>query len=56
MPTATLRRSLVRGVMATLLMAAFASSSVGQDPVELHVVGRSGEEAPASEDVTAQTR
>ncbi len=56
MPTATVRRSFVRGVVATMLVAAFASSSMGQDPVELHVVGRSGPEASATEDTTASTR
>lgn len=47
MPTATVRRSLVRGVLATLAMAALASSSVGQSPVELHVVGRSADDTAA---------
>lgn len=50
MPTATVRRSVVRGLLATLLMAAFASSSMVQDPVELHVVGRSGSDTPATAD------
>lgn len=56
MPTATVRRSFVRGIVATLLVAAFASSSMAQDPVELHVVGRSGQEAPVTEQATATTR
>ena len=50
MPTATIRRSVVRGLMATLLMAAFASSSMVQDPVELHVVGRSGSDTTVTVD------
>ena len=56
MPTATVRRSLVRGIVATMLVAAFASSAMGQDPVELHVVGRSGPEVATTEDATAATR
>lgn len=48
MPAEILRRSLVRGVMAVLLMAAAASASVDQDPLELHVVGRSGDDTSAT--------
>lgn len=56
MPLATIRRSLVRGVVATMLTVAFASSSMAQGPVELHVVGRSSQEAPATDDAATTTR
>lgn len=50
MPTATVRRSLVRGVVAVLLMSALATTSGVQDPVELHVIGRSSDDPAATAD------
>lgn len=49
MATATVRRSLVRGLVGALLMALAATSGMSQDPVELHVVGRSGEQVEQHE-------
>lgn len=36
--TATVRRSLVRGLVAALIVTAAATSTVSEEPVVLHVV------------------
>lgn len=43
MATATIRRSLVRGVASVLLTVLAASSTVAREPVELHVIGGDGD-------------
>lgn len=52
MPVATIRRSLLRGLTAALLMAVAASSSIAQEPTVLHVVRDPGtaETAPVHTD------
>ena len=45
MPAATVRRSLVRGVVGALLVVLGAWTAVPQDPVELHVIGRHSSDA-----------
>lgn len=46
MSGAIVRRSLVRGLVGALLVVLGAWSSVPEDPVELHVIGRHS--APAT--------
>lgn len=45
MPAATVRRSLVRGVVAMLLVVLATVTAVEPDPVELHVIGRGNDTA-----------
>ncbi len=48
MPSAVVRRSLVRGVLAVLLTGLAASSAGLQQPTVLHVIGHGGDEAAAT--------
>lgn len=48
MPTATIRRSVVRGLAAVLLVTLAASSTVTQEPVVLHVVREPVASTPAA--------
>lgn len=47
MPAATVRRSLVRGVVAMLFVVVATVSGLEPDPVELHVLGRGDDTAGA---------
>lgn len=51
MPAATVRRSLVRGVLGALLVVLGAWTAVPEDPVELHVIGRQSSEAAVQTDI-----
>lgn len=51
MPAATVRRSVVRGVVAMLLVVLTTVTTVEPDPVELHVIGR-GNDTAATDDAT----
>lgn len=50
MLTATVRRSLVRGVLGAMLVVLAGWSTVPDDPVELHVIGRHSSETVVEAD------